>query len=296
VSGLYSSLTMAARSLNAQQMGLELTGNNIANVNTPGYARRTIDFAAVPPESSLSAGNGVQVQGIRAIRDSFLERRVRDEVPIEGKAAGLSEMLQLVESGIGATGQSIDGKLTELFGSFSRLADSPTSAVARADVLSTAAELTQSFHEMADRFTDAQRQADQRVRGTVDQINALADKIASRNHTLGVSGAEGRLATQDQLSSALRDLSSLTHVDVVERPEGGVDVTVGNGRALVVADKSYALAAVSQPPSGLAAVDAGGQDITAEIKGGQLAGYIAARDVNIPDYMSRLDNIAYAVA
>ena len=49
MSGLYTSLTMAARALTAQQMGLEVTGNNIANVNTAGYARRTIDFAAVKP-------------------------------------------------------------------------------------------------------------------------------------------------------------------------------------------------------------------------------------------------------
>ena len=293
MSGLYTSLTMAARALSAQQMGLEVTGNNIANVNTAGYARRTIDFAAVKPESSLSAGNGVEVTGIRSIRDRLLERRVLEEVPTEGRAKELTEILQVVEAGIGTTGQSIDGRLTELFGSFSRLADAPTSAVARADVLNTAEELTQSFHEMAGRLSDAQRQADSRVRNTVEEINSLVDQIASLNHSMGASGPEGRLPLQDQMSTLLRNLNTLVNVDVVNRSDGGVDITVGSGRALVIGDETYRLEAVSQPPSGWAGVEAGGMDITSELRGGRLVGAIEARDVNIPDYLSRLDTIAY---
>ena len=293
MSGLYTSLTMAARALSAQQLGLEVTGNNIANVNTAGYARRTIDFAAVRPESSLSAGNGVEVQGVRSIRDRLLERRVLEEVPAEGKSKELSEILQVVEAGIGATGESIDGRLTELFGSFSRLADAPTSSVARADVLNTASELTQSFHEMAGRLSDAQRQADSRVRGTVEEINGLADQIASLNHSIASSSPEGRLVLQDQLSNLLRDLNSLVSADVVNRPDGSVDVTVGNGRALVIGEKTYQLEAVSQPPNGWAGVIAGGSNITSELRGGRIAGAIEARDVDVPDYLSRLDTIAY---
>ena len=55
MSSLFSSLTSAARALDAQRFGLDVTGQNIANVNTPGYARRVIDMAAVPPESSRNA-------------------------------------------------------------------------------------------------------------------------------------------------------------------------------------------------------------------------------------------------
>jgi flagellar hook-associated protein 1 FlgK len=284
---------MAARALTAQQLGLEVTGNNIANVNTAGYARRTIDFAAVKPESSLSAGNGVEVQGIRSIRDRLLERRVLEEVPSAGRSQQLAEILQVVESGIGTTGQSIDGRLTEMFGSFSRLADAPTSAVARADVLNTADELAQAFHEMAGRFADAQRQADARVRGTVEEINSLAEQIRALNDSMSASGPEGRLALQDQMSNLLRSLNTLVNVDVVPREDGGVDITVGSGRALVIGDRTYRIEAVSQPPNGFAAVQAGGIDITSELRGGRLVGAIDARDTNIPDYLTRLDTVAY---
>jgi flagellar hook-associated protein 1 FlgK len=98
------------------------------------------------------------------------------------------------------------------------------------------------------------------------------------------------------MSNLLRSLNNLVNVDVVQRNDGGVDITVGSGRALVIADEVYPLEAVSQPPNGLAAVMAGGMDITRELRGGRIVGALEARDVNIPDYMTRLDTIAYELA
>ena len=68
---------MAARALDAQRFGLDAAGQNIANVNTPGYARREALLAAVPPYEKWSAGNGVEITGLRAMRDERLERRLR---------------------------------------------------------------------------------------------------------------------------------------------------------------------------------------------------------------------------
>jgi flagellar hook-associated protein 1 FlgK len=110
---------------------------------------------------------------------------------------------------------------------------------------------------------------------------------------MSASGPEGRLPLQDQMSNLLRDLNAIVDVDAVEGPQGNVDVTIGNGRALVIGDRTYQVSAVSQPPNGLASVEAGGADITSELRGGRIAGAIEARDVNIPDYMTRLDTVAY---
>jgi len=286
---------MAARGLDAQRMGLELTGQNISNVNTPGYARRVVDFASVPGQDSRSAGGGVTVMGIRAIRDSFLERRVQQEVPTEGRAAALAELLQVVQTGIGASGASLDARLSEVFGSFSRLADAPASAVARADVLNATDELAQSFHDISSRLVDSQRSAEGRVRSTVEEINALGEQLAALNRSLSSAGPDGKLSVQDQQAVIIRNLSTLVDVDVLTNPGGGLDVTIGNGRALVIAGESYAVEAVAGPPNGLSAIESGGRVITDEISGGRLAGAIEARDVNIPDYMSRLDTIAFEV-
>ena len=56
MSDLFSTLSVAARALEAQRFGLDVTGQNISNVNTPGFTRRTADLAAVPPSGSQLAG------------------------------------------------------------------------------------------------------------------------------------------------------------------------------------------------------------------------------------------------
>ena len=73
MSGLFGMLSTTARSLEAQRYGLDAAGQNIANVNTPGYSRRVVDFGAVPPTSErLNAGNGVEVLGVRRAARSLL--------------------------------------------------------------------------------------------------------------------------------------------------------------------------------------------------------------------------------
>jgi flagellar hook-associated protein 1 FlgK len=288
---------MAARALDAQRLGLDVAGQNVANVNTPGYARRTADFASVPAATSVNAGGGVEVQGIRTIRDRFLERRIEQEVPAEYREAALAEMLQVVEASLGRPGASVDAQLSELFGSFSRLADAPTSAVARDDVLNQAQQLARAFEDISARLVEAQQAADFRARTTVAEVNALANRIATLNLAYGATGGRtGALSLDDQQSTLIGQLSELIDIDVLERPGGGVDITIGQGRALVVGEHAFAIEARPLPPSGLSAMVVGGRDVTDEVTGGRLGGVLAARDTAIPEYIRRLDDLAYAVA
>ena len=79
MSGLFSNLSSASRALAAQSLGLGVTGDNIANINTPGYSRRSLVLAEVPPAGLRQAGRGVEVVAIRAARDTFIESRLRRE-------------------------------------------------------------------------------------------------------------------------------------------------------------------------------------------------------------------------
>ena len=132
MSGLYSSLMMATRSLQAQQYAMDVTGHNIANVNTPGYSRRVVDFAEVQPP----AGGGVEAQGARAVRDTLLERRLLQQIPLGARESAVADVLAVVETTMGAPGASLDAQLDGLFDAFSELAENPTSAVAKASVSS----------------------------------------------------------------------------------------------------------------------------------------------------------------
>ncbi len=297
MSGLFTSLLNTTRALDAQRLGMDVAGQNISNVNTPGYSRRVIDLVPVGAPTRLNAGGGVDVQGIRAIRDRFMERRVQQEVPAEAREGALAELLEVVEASLGQAGSSIDARLTEFFGAFSRLADAPTSAVAREDVLSQAQQLARAFQAASTRLSDGQRAADTRARETVTEINALAAQLAELNRAHGVTGGgQASLHIQDQQAAIVRQLSELVDVQVLERAQGGVDVTFGQGRALVVGEFVYAMEAQPGPPAGFSSIQSLGRDVTDEVTGGRLGGVLAARDTSIPAYIARLDEIAFEAA
>ena len=82
----------------------------------------------------------------------------------------------------------------------------------------------------------------------------------------------------------------------MEREGGGFDVALSNGAALVVGETTYALSITETPPNGFAQVMSGSRDVTTALSEGRMGGLLAVRDQSVPDYLTRLDEMAFAVA
>jgi flagellar hook-associated protein 1 FlgK len=296
MSGLLGSLSAAARSLDAQRFGLDVTGQNIANVNTAGYTRRTLDLSAIPPVDSRSAGNGVEAVRVRALRADLIEAQLRHEQPAQSREAAVAGSLSQIETALGMPGHSLDASLTQFYQAFAQLAQDPISGVARQQVAVQGQSLATAFNNVAARLTSAGGDADAGIRSAVDGINALAFQIAALNESLGGAGSGSAETLRDQQALALKALSELIDISVVSRADGGVDVSMGNGRALVIGADTYGLEVRQAPGTGLAGLWSGGVDITDEITGGTVGGLLHVRDVLLPGYISRLDDLAYGVA
>jgi flagellar hook-associated protein 1 FlgK len=294
MASLFGSLSTAARSLDAQQFGLDVTGKNIANVNTDGFTRRSVSLTELTSPNA-GADGGVTISGAPAQRDAFLEARLRGEEPGVALGGTISNALGVVQTSLGETGKSIDGDLTAYFEAFRVLSQDPTSSVARDTVVSQGVRLAKSFNDMTTRLYESQTATDTQIKGSISQINALTTQIASLN--AAISGASGTSAEslKDQQAIAIRSLSKLAQVGVMQRSDGGFDVTIGDGRALVVGGNSYQLGAAPTPPAGMTAVMLNGTDITSEIQGGQMGGALQVRDILIPGYQAQLDQLANAV-
>jgi flagellar hook-associated protein 1 len=296
VSGLFTSLLSASRALEAQRYGLDVAGQNIANVNTPGYSRRTIDLAALAPHGAGSAGGGVEAVGVRALRDRLLETRMLQEIPAQHREVAMSSALSVVEAAIGTPGSSIDKSLQNFYDGFARLAEAPVSATVRQDVLLQADALAGSFRDMATRLESARRDTDQQVRSTTEEINSLTEQIRAMNASIAaMPSPESSLHLRDDQAQLVRRVSELVDVQVLDRPEGGVDLMIGNGQPVVVGQTRYDVA-LSSTPTGYAALSINGTTVTSEITGGRLGGLLQVRDISIPDYQTRLDDLAFEVA
>ncbi len=295
MSDLLTGLASAARALDAQSLGLEVTGQNIANINTPGYSRRTVQFAEVPGHGPTSAGSGVTATGVKASRAPLIEAQLRREQPAQGREAALAATLSRVDATLGSPGSSLDASLTSFYASFSALASDPGSGVARQQVAVQGQSLAGAFNDVAGRLQSAQSDANKDILADVDQINTLAAQIASLNASLTTAGGSNE-STRDQIGSALSSLSQLIDIGVVTQDDGRADVSVGNGKALVVGGNAYTIATTPAAVTGLADLTIGSATITSEITGGAIGGSLSARDVLIPGYRSRLDQLAYGVA
>jgi flagellar hook-associated protein 1 FlgK len=289
MSGLLTSLSMAARAMDAQRAGLAVTGENIANLNTDGYVRRNIQLAEGRPA-------GVDVVGIRAQRDRLLEARVRQELPSASREGAVSDSLSVVEASLGDAGASLDAQLSAFFDSFAALTQDPSSTVARDGVVLQGRLLTRSFNDLATRLDDAKRGTDVGVRAGIDSVNRLASQVASLNTAINAANGGSTESLKDEQQLALTELAKLADITVIARSDGGVDVSLGQGRAIVMGANTYALNAVDTPPSGFAAIELDGVDITGEFNNGQLSGLLQVRDVMVPGYQARLDVIAFSVA
>lgn len=295
MSDLYASFAAVARTLDAQRMGLDVVGQNIANVNTAGYARRTVDLAEVPPYNRVSAGGGVEVAAVRSIRDLLLEGRLWLETPAEQREAAIADSLSVIEIGIGLPGASLDGTLTAFFDAFAQLADDPTSSTARLGVLREGDAIVQAFHRLASQFDAARRDANTRIRAAVDEVNGLAQQIAVLNGSIIGRSSSDTLSLRDQQLALVNSLSEIVDVSIVHRPDGALDVTVGNGRPLVIGDNASSMDVVAGSDGlfGLASQD---MVVTSEVTGGRIGGLLQVRDGLIPAYAERLDRLAFAFA
>ena len=208
----------------------------------------------------------------------------------------MSESLSQVEAALSSTGNLVDAGLTKFFSAFSQLSQDPTSGVARQQVTVQGQELANTFNEVATRLSAAKRDTDVQVKSSVDQINALATQIASLNAAIGGVSQTAGEALRDKLGVALSSLSQLVDIGVVPRSNGGADVSIGNGRALVIGASSYQLGVAAAAGSGLTDLTSGGVVITNEVKGGRVGGLLQVRDTQLPGYVSRLDQLAYDLA
>lgn len=293
MSGLFDSLSVVSNSLNAQRLGMDLVGQNLANVNTPGYSKRTVALAEVPSTDANSAGRGVTVSEIRSTRDGLIAGRLTQEQPGMSMDSTVGDALSVAESSLGQSGSSLDAALQQFFSAFSSLAENPSSPELRDGVARQSQSLVQMFHDISDRLATVGADADHAIAGSVDEVNRLSTQVAQYNAAIMTANGRDVSSMVDARDVALQNLAKLADINTAQRSDGAIDVAIGRGRALVIGGDTLALSTADEAATGHTLVMLGGDDISADIHSGKIAGQMAVRDHYIPDYLSKLDSLAY---
>ena len=307
----FSGLNVGLSSLYASRRGLELTGQNISNVNTEGYSRQRVDLQSVggPVTPALHStyhgvGNGVMVAGVDRLRDMFLEARSLTE---RGTAAGLAGdrvLLGRVEAVLAEPGDAgIQRQLADFWDGWDDLANKPDSLAARSQVLERAQTLAAGINGAVDKL-DAQYDAShQQLAATVLDINAVAAGVADFNKAI-VSATQSGLSPNDLLDKRdvlVQRLGELTGVTVKHGAFGSVDVLLGD-TALVKGTTTSPLRVQGDggtPPGSTPVSVVWGKpadvDAPAAVVGGAAGSLLKGLNDVLPRYRGQLTGIADAV-
>jgi flagellar hook-associated protein 1 len=287
---LFANLNSSANALAAFQRSLEIAQNNVSNASTAGYAKQLPTLNALPFQLQAGLLGGVQSGAPQSTRDEFLEQGVRYQAGLLGNYQAQAQSLSGIEPIFDVTGQSgILASLNSMFQSFSAWSANPDSAAARQDVLAKAQDLGASFQQTMSVLSAATDNIDNEVHSTVDQINSLAAQVLDYN--VRQAQHEPDAGLDAHLHDTLETLSSAAGVTARFESDGSVTLLLGGQTPLVIGTHQYSLSASNfdtgipvNPNARPAAhiLDANGQDVTANVTSGTLAGLLTVRNTVLP--------------
>jgi flagellar hook-associated protein FlgK len=285
-----SALSIGLSALSVDQQVLDLIGQNIANANTPGYHRQVAELAALTNGQDIGAG--VDITQFRRIINNALETQIKQNTFETGYVTAQLNNLNQLQAFLDTGSGSLSDLLSRFFNQMQQLSAQPDDPSQRQVLVATAGELTAKLNSLAGNFQQLQSGLDTQMQDSVKQVNSLGSQIASLNAAINQATLRGTATNdlQDQRDQLISRLSQL--VDIRTFPAQGNQVNVlAAGAPLVLGDSAIQLQ-FGTDANGNAQIRAAGAAPPLPVSGGQLAGLLQARNVTMPDFRGRLDNLA----
>ncbi len=301
--GLLGVLNTAKVSLLAQQLAIEVTGNNIANVQTEGYSRQDINFEALEPRTTENGplGTGVQLGGIERAHDKFLFSQIMGEVGALGEFGVRKDVFDQLEILFSeSNGLSLNQSLGNFFSSLQDLSSNPSGLPERSNVLAQAQSLASTFTDLGESLLTIQRNLDSAIPVDVARINSLTTEIAKLNSAIHASeaGAFSANDLKDKRDLRVKELGEIIDLTVVDQMNGQLSLTLSDGTQIVNAETSFDVSSTGNGNNkgfrDVTIVDINGNtvNISSLLKGGSLKGRLDMRDVEVVNIKDKLDRLA----
>jgi len=292
MSNLIASMMSAAGSLGAYSQVLDVVQNNVANASTPGYAAQTEELNAMQFNPTEGLSGGVTAGQVVSSRDQYAEQAVQQQTTLMGQSQQDVSSLTAIQSLFDVTGTSgLDSALNNLFQSFSAWAQTPTSTVARQNVLTQAATVANTFQQTATGLQQVATDTAQQLNQTVTDVNHMSSQLAVYNQQI-MNGDRNDAGLDAQINSTLQQLSQDGGITATQQSNGTYTVLLNGQTPLVIANQAYnlslepvpnsATSANPQGPAHLKVLAYDGTDITSQVTGGQLGSLLNTTNTVLP--------------
>ena len=287
MSNLLSALDASANALSVFQNALGVTSNNIANSSTPGYVEQTPQLEALPFDNATGIGGGVTSGPVQDARNIYAEEAVQSATTDLGTWQQMVSTLQPVQGNFDVTGQSgIPAALSQFYQAASTWSTNTNDSTDQQAVLNAAQTVAQAFQQQSAEVSQATSSADSQITGLVGQVNSLTAQLQKDNVQLTQQGSSDP-ALQANVYNTLQQLSQLVPITSFKQTDGSMTVMLGGQTPLVIGQTQYELGSRVAVPAGAAnpngppsgqVLDSNGNDVTAQVTGGELGGLLQARN------------------
>ncbi|MBO6797361.1 flagellar hook-associated protein FlgK [Maricaulis sp.] len=295
----------ALSGLTASQAGMRSSSNNVANVNTPGYARTSPNMVA---RNVGGTAMGVEVTGITRITDQFLQVASLNAISAAGQTSAIATALDRVQSQFGGLDDpgSMFSRMNKVFESVAQASVDPSLAVSR---LAVGADIDSFFDEtkrLSMEIKTQRQEADARISAGVERANQLMNELFELNTSVQNMSAGGgdTSGAANRQSELLDELSNLLDIRAVPQSDGRVVLRTEDGVLLLdnfVATLQYTPTGTGSYKSDYGRITAANPNGTAtelesHIMKGELRGLIELRDEILPEMAEELGEISAAFA
>ncbi len=311
--GLFGTLNLAAKSLQTQMVGIDVTGQNLANINTAGYARQTVEIQTSPdvPTAIGPEGTGADAVAIQQAVDSVLNGQIQSQSSVSGYWSAQQSALQSAQTelneflnGTGSTSSSssasdntsstgLSSQLDGLFSAFQNLAASPTSSAAQQGAVSQAQNLSSTFNQISSQLDSVRSTLNATLGNDVQSANQLLSQIASLNGEISSAEFSGGSANDllDSREQDLENLAQLTNFTTSTGTNGAVDVSIG-GQTLVSGNQILDSLQTYDAGNGQMLVQTATGGVPLTLTGGSIQGTIDARDGALATLQNGINTLA----
>jgi flagellar hook-associated protein 1 FlgK len=307
--GLNGIMSSALSALQTNTEALRVTSNNIANMNTVGYARRVVN------EGTLSAGTqlgGVDIDFVQRVIDRYLDREVTSASGTSARYDAQAGVYSQLNGLLGAPGDNtaLTSQLTNLSSALGQSVMAPTDSATQLGTLTAFQSLATQISSLSNSVQGLRTQADQQIAGTVTQVNTLIKQIHDLNVQAQQATASGDTgsAVFDQRQLAIQNLSQLLGVRTQNQADGSISVATTDGVSLVgatYAQLNYTSGATNGTygPITMQSINPNtgntigtSQVMDAHLDSGTLKGLMDMRDGSLADTAQELGNLARTTA
>lgn len=229
---------ISRRSFRVIDSRMNVAGQNVANANSAGYARRRVISSAdsnstlgLQTRSMLNTptGTGVSISTYDRLRDQLLSAAANRTNGSMEYAGEEHRVLSTVESILDPGDSGINDLLSDFWNAWSDLANNPTEAGMRAAVLSKANNLAGTLNGVSKQLDRYQEDLSLELRSSVDKANSILERLAQLNNVIARSENQNQpnFAAADERDDLVRQLSSLVGVEVQSNHSDGFRIAIG---------------------------------------------------------------------